>query len=136
MRQSIHRPLLSRVTFWVIVFAATFDLVSNVAFSQTSKQPEAIMTSMLGAIQANSLTDFDALGDQSVKSAMTQQILDNMNQLLGPRLKQGYTVVGMGTLRKEGALVYLWKLEFKDAGDDVLVTMAMKDGKVAGFYLR
>jgi hypothetical protein len=120
----------------VIVFAASLDLVSNVAFSQTPQQPEAIMTSMLGAIQANSLADFDALGDQTVKSAMTQQILDTMNQLLGPRLKQGYTVVGMGTLRKEGSLVYLWKLEFKDAGDDVLVTMAMKDGKVAGFYLR
>jgi hypothetical protein len=91
---------------------------------------------MLVATQANSLTDFVALSDQSVKSAMTQSILDNMNQLLGPRMKQGYTVVGLGTLKKEGALVYLWKIEFKDEGDDILVTMAMKEGKVAGFYLR
>lgn len=135
MRQYIHRPS-SRLTVWTIVVAVTFDLFSNVAFPQPTQQTEAIMKSMLDAIQANSLTDFGALGDQSVKSAMTQQILDKMNQLLGPRLSQGYTVVGMGTLRKEGALVSLWKLEFKDQGDDVLVTMAMKDGKVAGFYLR
>jgi hypothetical protein len=136
MRQSVHRPLLSRVTFWAIVVATTFDLVSNAAFPQTPQQPEAIMRSMLAAIQANSLTDFDAPADETVKSAMTQQILDKMNQQLAPRFKQGYIVVGMGSLKKEGALVYLWKLEFKDEGDDVLVTMAVKDGKVAGFYLR
>jgi hypothetical protein len=136
MRQSVHRPLLSRVTFWAIVVATTFDLVSNAAFPQTPRQPEAIMRSMLAAIQANSLTDFDAPADETVKSAMTQQILDKMNQQLAPRFKQGYIVVGMGSLKKEGALVYLWKLEFKDEGDDVLVTMAVKDGKVAGFYLR
>jgi hypothetical protein len=94
------------------------------------------MRSMLAAIEANSLTDFDAPADETVKSAMTQQILDKMNQQLAPRFKQGYIVVGMGSLKKEGALVYLWKLEFKDEGDDVLVTMAVKDGKVAGFYLR
>lgn len=136
MRQSVHRPLLSRVTFWAIVVATTFDLVSNAAFPQTPQQPEVIMRSMLAAIQANSLTDFDAPADETVKSAMTQQILDKMNQQLAPRFKQGYIVVGMGSLKKEGALVYLWKLEFKDEGDDVLVTMAVKDGKVAGFYLR
>ena len=136
MRQSVHRPLLSRVTFWAIVVATTFDLVSNAAFPQTPQQPEAIMRSMLAAIQANSLTDFDAPADETVKSAMTQQILDKMNQQLALRFKQGYIVVGMGSLKKEGALVYLWKLEFKDEGDDVLVTMAVKDGKVAGFYLR
>ena len=134
MRQSVHRPLLSRVTFWAIVVATT--LVSNAAFPQTPQQPEATMRSMLAAIQANSLTDFDAPADETVKAAMTQQILDKMNQQLTPRFKQGYIVVGMGSLKKEGALVYLWKLEFKDEGDDVLVTMAVKDGKVAGFYLR
>jgi hypothetical protein len=136
MRQPIHRSALSRVTLWTIVVAATFDLVSSVASAQAPPQTEAVMKNMIGAIQVNSLADFNALADQSVKAAMTEQILDKMNQMLGPRLKQGYAVVGMGTLRKEGAQVYLWKLEFKDEGDDVLVTMAMKDGKVTGFYLR
>jgi uncharacterized membrane-anchored protein YitT (DUF2179 family) len=136
MPHSIRRLLLSRVTLWVIVIAATFDLVSNVAFAQSPQQTETVVKSMLGAIQAGSLTDFVAPGDQSVKSAMTQQMLDSMNQLLGPRLKQGYTAVGIGSLRKEGAVVYLWKLEFKDEGDDVLVTIAIKEGKVAGFYIR
>jgi hypothetical protein len=136
MWQSIRRPLLSRLTLRLIVVAAIFGFVSNVAFPQTPQQTESVMRGMLGAIQAHSLTDFVAPGDESVKSAMTQQILDNMNQLLGARLKQGYTVVALGLLRKEGALVYLWKLEFKDEGDDVLVTMAVKEGKVAGFYIR
>ena len=136
MRHSLRQPSLSRVAFWTIIVAVIFGLVSQVAYAQTVQQAEAILKSMLVATQANSLTDFVALSDQSVKSAMTQSILDHMNQLLGPRMKQGYTVVGLGTLKKEGAVVYLWKLEFKDEGDDVLITMAMKEGKVAGFYLR
>jgi hypothetical protein len=32
--------------------------------------------------------------------------------------------------------VYLWKLSFKDGQDDRLVTMAVKEGRVAGFFLR
>ncbi len=136
MRQHVHRPFPLLIAFWAIVVAATIAMLPNVAMPQPFQQPEAATKSMLAAIQANSLADFNALGDQSVQSAMTQQILDKMSELLGPRLKQGYSVVGMGSLKKEGAVVFIWKLEFKDGGDDVLVTMAVKEGKVAGFYLR
>lgn len=136
MRRSIHPRSSSRITLWTILVAITLALASNVASPQTLQQTESVVKSMLGAIQSNSLTEFGGLADQTVKAAMTQPILDRMNELLAPRLKQGYALVGMGALKKEGALVYLWKLEFKDAGDDVLVTIAMKDGKVAGFYLR
>jgi hypothetical protein len=38
-------------------------------------------------------------------------------------------------LNQQGYTVYLWKLEFKDGKDDVLVTMAVRDGKVGGFWL-
>jgi hypothetical protein len=135
MRHS-HRRFSFPTAFCAVVVAATMGATSGVAMAQPSQQPESAMKSMLAAIQVNSLADFNALGDRSVQAAMTQQILDQMSQLLGPRLKQGYTVVGMGSLKKEGAVVFIWKLEFKDEGDDVLVTMAVKDGKVAGFYLK
>jgi hypothetical protein len=36
-------------------------------------------------------------------------------------------------LNQQGYIVYLWKLEFED---DRLVTIAVKDGKVSGFFLR
>jgi hypothetical protein len=30
----------------------------------------------------------------------------------------------------------VWKLTFKDAGDDVLVRVALKEGKVGGFFIQ
>ena len=40
------------------------------------------------------------------------------------------------SLNQQGFTVYLWKLEFNDNNDDVLATIALKDGKVSGFWLR
>ena len=94
------------------------------------------MNSMLAAIQANSLPDFVAPADQAFQEGMTQEMLGSINQSLASRLKQGYTATFLTKLSQQGFAVYLWKLEFKDANDDVLVFMALKDGKVGGFWLR
>lgn len=34
------------------------------------------------------------------------------------------------------ALNILWKLVYKDAGDDTLAKFVLKDGKIAGFWLQ
>jgi len=36
----------------------------------------------------------------------------------------------------QGFAVYTWKMEFKDGNDDVLIFLALKDGKIGGFWLR
>ena len=94
------------------------------------------MKNMLSAIEDNSLTDFVASGDAAFRSGMTQQILDSVRQSLAPRLKQGYTAKFLTSLNQLGFTVYLWKLEFKDNNDDILATIALKDGRVSGFWLR
>jgi hypothetical protein len=94
------------------------------------------MKNMLSAIESNSLTDFVASGDPTFRSGMTQQILDSVRQSLASRLKQGYTAKFLTSLNQQGFTVYLWKLEFNDNNDDVLATIALKDGKVSGFWLR
>ena len=115
--------------------ALLFALVSHLAWAQAPQPIETIMKSMLAATQANSLPEFVASGDAAFQAGMTKPMLDSVNRQLGPRLRQGYTASFLSTLKQQGYTVYLWKLEFKDGKDDVLVTMSVRDGKVGGFWL-
>jgi hypothetical protein len=51
-------------------------------------------------------------------------------------MKKGYKVVTLGTLNQQGCQVYLRKLIFKDGNDDILARLALRDGKVAGFWFQ
>ena len=97
---------------------------------------EGTMKSMIAAIQANSLPNFVAPGDEAFQAGMTREMLSSINQSLASRLTQGYTSTFLTRLNQQGFGVYVWKLAFKDGNDDVLVFMAVKEGKVGGFWLR
>lgn len=134
MKELVHLCLTRMHRLPVAVLLA---FAASVALAQT-QPPAALETTlknMLVALQTNSLADFVADGDPSFRSGMTQQMLAGVSAQFGPRLKQGYTTTFLGTLNQEGYTVYLWKLAFNDRQDDRLVTLAVKDGKVAGFFL-
>jgi hypothetical protein len=141
MRLPLPRSIFSWPVFpyrsrFVFLFILVLGLPSHVVFAQAPQPAETIMKNMLSAIESNSLTDFVASGDPTFRSGMTQQILDSVRQSLASRLKQGYTAKFLTSLNQQGFTVYLWKLEFNDNNDDVLATIALKDGKVSGFWLR
>src|SRR5437868_2184912 len=123
----------SRFVFFLLLVRR---LTSQSALAKAPEMAETIMKNMLSAIESNSLTDFVASGDPTFRSGMTQQILDSVRQSLASRLKQGYIAKFLTSLNQQGFTVYLWKLEFNDNNDDVLATIALKDGKVSGFWLR
>lgn len=108
----------------------------QVGLAQVPPPIEANMKRMLAATQSNSFEDFIAAGDAVFKSGMTRPMLEGVSKQLGPRLKQGYQTAFLGKLSQQGHTIYLWKLEFKDRKDDHLVKMAVKDGKVGGFWLQ
>ena len=122
----------SRMLYAVLLLA----LAPHFAWAQAPEPIETIMKKMLAATEASSLPDFVAAGEAAFQSGMTKPMLDSISRQLGPRLRQGYTESFLSTLNQQGYTVYLWKLEFKDGKDDVLVTMAVRDGKVGGFWLR
>lgn len=111
-------------------------IAAQVGWAQAPPEIETIMTKMLAATESRSLDAFIAFGDDSFRSGMTQGMLNSFSSQFTPRLKQGYTATYLTRLNQEGYDVYLWKLEFKDGGDDRLVTLAVKDGKVKAFYMR
>ncbi len=82
--------------------------------------------------QAVSMLERDAFFQTDITPAM----FSGFSAQFAPRLKRGYTTTFVTQLRQDGYSVYVWKVEFKDGGDDLLFTLAVKDGKVGGFFLR
>jgi hypothetical protein len=134
MKRSIRCPVTAfaaRVSGVALLCA----FAAQIAIAQAPAQIETTMKNMLAATQTGSLPDFVAAGDPAFKAGMTKPMLDSVSQRLAPRLRQGYTASFLGKLNQRGFMVYLWKLEFKDGGDEVLVTLAVSGGQVGGFWL-
>jgi hypothetical protein len=132
-----YRRRLARPGHSLAATAALLLLVS--AASLTAQAPpsqETTLRRMVAAIQTNSYDEFVAQGDATFKAGMTKQMLEGVSQQIGVRLKQGYQAVFLTSLKQQGYVVYLWKLAFKDGKDDFLARMAVKDGKVGGFWLQ
>jgi len=47
-------------------------------------------------------------------------------------LKKGYNLDYFGQLKQRGMAIYVWKVSVPGEQEDVLVSLALKDGKVAG----
>jgi hypothetical protein len=92
---------------------------------------------LLAAIKTNDREAFVADAVDAVKQGTTQQVMDALHKEVGSRLKEGYKAAYLTQLRQRGLDVHLWKLTFKDGGDDIVVRLVLnKQGKVEGFFLQ
>jgi hypothetical protein len=103
-------------------FAARADI--------TEEPPEKAMRNVLESHKSKSYGDFLVDADDGIKAGITPQMFEGMSNQLAPRLKAGYKTVFVCKLRKQGRAVYLWKVEFTDGKDDVLLRIAIKDKKI------
>jgi hypothetical protein len=121
----------SVVSFWLGISA-------TVCLPAESVEPgRPMLDKLLKAVEAN---DYDAVlaldSSDAFKAAITKERLTGASGALSPRMKQGYQVVYLGDLNQRGVHVVLWKLAFKDGGDDILAKLTLKGGKVEGFGLQ
>jgi hypothetical protein len=122
--------VLGVVCVWLALSATT-------CFAAETVEPgRAVLDKLLKATEANDYDNFVADGTDVFKAGMTKQKLDSVSALLSPRMKKGYQCSYLGELSQQGCRVLVWKLVFKDGGDDTLVKLVLKDGKVAGFWLQ
>jgi hypothetical protein len=91
---------------------------------------------MFDAIKSNSYEKFVADGDARFKTGFTPKMFNDLARMLGPKLQKGYFVTFLTTLHQQDYIVYVWKLEIKDARDDYLVTLFVKNGLISGFVTR
>jgi hypothetical protein len=102
---------------------------------EAPKEDAAASAKLLAALKNADREAFVVDGEAAFKQLSQPQFAAAAAQL-SPRLKGGYEVAYLGDLKQHGYRVTLWKLSFKDGGDDVLATLSMKDGKVGGFWVK
>ena len=118
------------VCVWLALSATT-------CFAAGKVEPgRSTLDTLLKAVEANDYDNFVADANDVFKAAMTKQKLDGVSAQLSPRMKKGYQCSYLGELSQKGCRVLVWKLVFKDGGDDMLVKRVLKDDKVAGFWLQ
>ena len=128
---------MNRTYSIVVIFG--LSLFAAAGFANAAKNGSAVDTmviKLLQAIENNDLNSFVADGDDQFKAAITKQMVNGVNGMIAPRIKKGYEIIPLGTLNQQGCKVYLKKLVFKDGGDDILIRLALRDGKVAGFWFQ
>lgn len=122
-----------------VLSAACVWLAMSVSPGVAADPEESVrptLDKMLKAIQANDYAAFVADASDTFKAAMTEQTFAKVNAMFAPRMKKRFECSYLGELKQQGSQVTLWKLAFKDRGDDVLAKLVLKNGKVAGFWLQ
>jgi hypothetical protein len=129
------KNLKHRIAF---VLALTSFIAPVYAAENATPPPavERIFKQLMTATISNDYDAFAALCDDPMKAALTKQNLEGVSKQIEPRSKRGYESDYLGELKQRGYQIHLWRLRFKDAGDDVLATLSLKDGKVGGFFLK
>ena len=123
----------------LVVFAGVLAVLTGIASviaADVEPGETRILKKLLGAVEVNDYDSFVADGNAAFKAVLTKQMLESVSIQLSPRMKKGYDTTYLGQLKQQGEQVCLWKLVYKDGGDDTLVKLVLKDGKVAGFWLR
>ncbi|HEY1769631.1 MAG TPA: hypothetical protein VGG02_05195 [Chthoniobacterales bacterium] len=85
---------------------------------------------------SNNYDAFMAESDGTLKGNLSKRMLERVSKELEPRARQGYDAQYLGELNRKGYQVHLWRLKFKDGGDDALATLSVKDGKAGNFLLQ
>jgi len=97
---------------------------------------EGTVHTLLAAIATNNYNALVANATPALKTRITKETFTQVSTQLSPRLKQGYKLQYLGSLKQQGVEVFLWKITYTDGGDDLLAKLVMQEGKVAGFWFQ
>jgi hypothetical protein len=97
---------------------------------------EKLLARLIDAVKTESYDAFLADADASMKKQLSRQQFEGLCGLYTKPLKKGYSLTYFGQLMKKGMVVYVWKVAAVAAPEEVLVRMAVKDGKVTGVLVQ
>lgn len=122
-----------------VVFLAAMLFAGGAAglfAAEPSKEDGARATKLITAIERSDYDTFVADADAPFQKALTKELFAKTCAHYSPQFQSGYETSYLGDLRQYGSQVTLWKISFKDRSDDALVTVVMKGGKLAGFWIK
>lgn len=121
-------------TFTLSISTALLFAFSVIAAGYpAASQAEA--TKLVAATAADDFAAFVSDGNPAFQGLKRDQFESVVSQI-GSRLKSGYDLSYLGDLNQKGYQVTLWRIRFKNDGDDLLATLSMRDRKVAGFWIK
>ena len=128
---------MNQNTVRAIVITALMFIGSAVLSEAASPRPAAaaMCSKLIKAIEISDYEVFLTDAEPAFKQLKKEQF-EAVAAQLAPRLQAGYEVAILGELRQRGYEVTLWRIRFKNGGDDALVSLSMKDGKVGGFFVQ
>lgn len=118
-----------RCAILAALFLSTAILTAR---AEDDAQAQTLFNKLLAAQTARDYNAFVQDADDGVKAALTATQFNASCDILNARTKGGYDVAFLGELNKNGIEIYLYRLRFKDGGNDLLATLSLRNGKVAG----
>jgi hypothetical protein len=119
----------------ILSLATAFLFAVSIFATEPPAASQAEATKLVSAIAFDNYAAFIADGTASFKGLKKDQFESVVSQI-GSNLKSGYDLAYLGDLNQRGYQVTLWRICFKNGGDDLLATLSMKDGKVGGFSIK
>lgn len=119
-----------------VVFGCLVLSASSCMAASTPESARPMLDKLLQAVSSNDYASVISDGTVAFKTGITKQMIERVSAQLAPRMVKGYEVTFLGELKQQGCQVSLWKVSYKDGGDDTLAKLVIKDGKVAGFLLQ
>jgi hypothetical protein len=95
---------------------------------------QGTVNTLLTAIATNNYDAFVANATPALKTGITKEEFKRVSTQLSPRLKKGYELQYLGSLKQQGFEVFLWKIIYKDTSSDMLARLVLQGDKVAGFW--
>jgi len=114
------------VLAWIPILNAETDGPSTVG----------TVNALLTAIATNNYDALVASAAPALKSRITKETFMKVSAQLSPRLEKGYQLQYLGSLKQQGVEVFLWKITYKDGGDDLLARLVIQEDKVSGFWFQ
>lgn len=117
----------------LILIICSFDLFAE----NLDKKVENLFKEEINFVVKDDYKGFVSNGTAEFKKVITPKMFSDVSKQVLERFKIGHEEVFLTTLRKGGHFVYLWKISFKDNGDDIIAKMVLEKGdKISGFWLQ
>src|SRR5471032_2980516 len=111
----------------IALFIVVFSMCSLALHAADDAQAEKMFKRLIAAQTAKDYSAFVADADDNLKAALTKTQFEASSNLMNKRTSGGYETTALGELNQHGYQVFLYRLRFKDGGDDMLGTMSLKN---------
>jgi uncharacterized protein (DUF2249 family) len=118
-----------------LLLGTTLALAASAPRADVTEDPPE--KAMLNILEAHKNRSYAALVvDFAGPSQVTPEMFEKMSERLGPRLKAGYKTTYLDGRREAERTEYRWRIEFADKKGDLVVSLSIRDKKIAGLMFR